>query len=714
MCAAATAAASIEQAMLQLPATLTMAYLEATIRAPDLVRQESDPILFVRNARGNLHEAAIMMAIYWQKRRALFGPERAWLHMHRTDGTSGVLTSQDVAALNQSCLCPLPSDAHGHQVYYVDVAKIANSASDQGLRCLFYLLQQSHINDGSRNPEMMMSTSCSRKGLVQLLMVSDQTPAASLERFVSLMSTMLESMPLPLQRLHILTPTASSPTTATRTTSSFSSSCADATISFLMRLVLAKSLSEECVVTSFVSRQDLIQKLAFYGLHEDCLPTGLGGSYNREISRVALLPHHYSLSTNGPTRSPAITPGAGPTSSRNFMPLYESRYQPFDTADSFPIIEWMRNERARPRAGFGVERDELLTRALLQPVPVHRQLTPTITATRANTAAATQVPQGVAPMLALGFHREPEHMNQQSPQIPPQNHRQQISSSLMSPTWLDSSSKRQGEQQFANALIRPGRWEDEHAMPRSFLQSSSCFHQQARTGATALTSAFELIRGGSNQDDDRKLPAFELIRGSSNQDDDRSLPAMMMAPLMAGPATSAISSIAATMEEDSKPKGAGGKRMAQFISQEEEPEASEEYGEEKDRAGDPSNEEEQEETKRAEEIRKRNALYSRRSYHRNKVELEVLENQVQQITSQNEILQREHQRLEQLHRDAEQCLQKHHPQKTSAGCSSTSASSMVAATAAIATMSPQQRHPMLPPPPRPHTPPAQQQQQQQH
>ena len=56
--------AAVGQAMLQLPTNLTMAYVEASVHAPDVVRQEADPILFLQKCDMDAPTAALMMAVY--------------------------------------------------------------------------------------------------------------------------------------------------------------------------------------------------------------------------------------------------------------------------------------------------------------------------------------------------------------------------------------------------------------------------------------------------------------------------------------------------------------------------------------------------------------------------------------------------------------------------------------------------------------------------
>jgi hypothetical protein len=73
--------ALMAQALQAIPDTDKLAYLEAVERAPELVQRESDPAAFLRCEKYDSRAAAHRLVRYWNVRKMVFGPERAFLPM---------------------------------------------------------------------------------------------------------------------------------------------------------------------------------------------------------------------------------------------------------------------------------------------------------------------------------------------------------------------------------------------------------------------------------------------------------------------------------------------------------------------------------------------------------------------------------------------------------------------------------------------------------
>ena len=90
-------------------------YLRALKQCPELVKTESDPILFLRCEEFDVWAAALRMTKYWKMRCRLFN-ERAFLPMTMTG--NGALTCEDVEVLRSGALQLLKDDDSGRAVLY--------------------------------------------------------------------------------------------------------------------------------------------------------------------------------------------------------------------------------------------------------------------------------------------------------------------------------------------------------------------------------------------------------------------------------------------------------------------------------------------------------------------------------------------------------------------------------------------------------------------
>eukprot|EP00523_Entomoneis_sp_CCMP467_P005925 CAMPEP_0168733240 /NCGR_PEP_ID=MMETSP0724-20121128/8191_1 /TAXON_ID=265536 /ORGANISM="Amphiprora sp., Strain CCMP467" /LENGTH=883 /DNA_ID=CAMNT_0008780297 /DNA_START=40 /DNA_END=2691 /DNA_ORIENTATION=- len=80
------------------PVDQTQAYRQAQRRCPQLIRDESDPLLFVRRCSYNVVAAAHRLCRYWTERLQAFGPDRAFLPLDLTG--DGALNETDILSLH--------------------------------------------------------------------------------------------------------------------------------------------------------------------------------------------------------------------------------------------------------------------------------------------------------------------------------------------------------------------------------------------------------------------------------------------------------------------------------------------------------------------------------------------------------------------------------------------------------------------------------------
>jgi hypothetical protein len=128
----------LQEALQEIPDAQKQTYLEALECAPLLVERESDPIRFLRCEKYDAGVAAHRLVSYWEVRKKIFGPDRAFLPM-----TQNGAMAEDMVYSEKAFSTMLPDDDHGRPVACCDrirsTAAVAPRASV--LRCSFYLLQ---------------------------------------------------------------------------------------------------------------------------------------------------------------------------------------------------------------------------------------------------------------------------------------------------------------------------------------------------------------------------------------------------------------------------------------------------------------------------------------------------------------------------------------------------------------------------------------------
>jgi hypothetical protein len=241
---------SVGSAIAILPRSITASYALASMQVPHRVLSESDPFLFLVSEGRDPYKAAIKVATYWAKRSNIFG-NRVHLPMNQT--CSGTLTQQDISCLKDFCLQLLPADSLGRTVYVIDAARVPDFRNEADSRCIFYQLQFAIGN-------VLSAT----EGIVILLHLSQHSLWGNLDTLIQVMAKLIgTAMPFHLRRFHIL--------------SDQNTEVAPITTSAVVQLVLAKSLSKECIVTIGASPQDFLSKLLPLGLDRQGLPSAFGG-----------------------------------------------------------------------------------------------------------------------------------------------------------------------------------------------------------------------------------------------------------------------------------------------------------------------------------------------------------------------------------------------------------------------------------------------------
>ncbi|KAL7559782.1 hypothetical protein ACA910_003341 [Epithemia clementina (nom. ined.)] len=130
----------MDDAIQGMPMEQKQEYLEAMQKAPYLFESETDQLQFLRRCDYDIRQASHRLCLYWKERKALFGPDRAFLPLTLTG--DGALTKDDVLSLQAGFPALLPETTDGRAVAYCDRRQFVPSlAADNRLRTLFYLVR---------------------------------------------------------------------------------------------------------------------------------------------------------------------------------------------------------------------------------------------------------------------------------------------------------------------------------------------------------------------------------------------------------------------------------------------------------------------------------------------------------------------------------------------------------------------------------------------
>ena len=130
----------VKEAMDALPLHQTEAYKDAVERNEPIVKLETPVERFLLASEFNYWQAAEKLALYWTKRREIFGKERYHLPL-RIDG-SGAMSPEGTACFVDGLACIMPRDKFHRGVFLADAENLNEACQKFGprLEALFYVL----------------------------------------------------------------------------------------------------------------------------------------------------------------------------------------------------------------------------------------------------------------------------------------------------------------------------------------------------------------------------------------------------------------------------------------------------------------------------------------------------------------------------------------------------------------------------------------------
>lgn len=246
---------SLEEAMEMLPEEDRAAYIAATRCVPYLVQTESDPLRYLRFDAYNSWAAARRLASYWQRRVEFFG-SRAFLPL--TLSGNGALNQEDIASFHAGYFSFLPNDAKGRTVLNYDPQRRQNDSVGARLRLVFYVWSLICENDRSLTDGFI--------GLI--LLGSSRFGGSTLDGTVSVgLDVVLQVFPTFPHKVHLV----NSPTGLGQR--------------FFYEVILPiairfmENLLRDRTVVHVGSKEQLMEKLAGFGLNASILPDQLGGPW---------------------------------------------------------------------------------------------------------------------------------------------------------------------------------------------------------------------------------------------------------------------------------------------------------------------------------------------------------------------------------------------------------------------------------------------------
>lgn len=122
-----------------IPVESKQAYLEAVRLAPSLVKNESNPIMFLRCEDFNAWTAARRLVMQWDYRKRIFGQNRWLLPLHDESG-AGALNEEDLQVLQSGWVAnAFPPNAKPGYTFLVNHGRYMGKSVDSVMRTIFYL-----------------------------------------------------------------------------------------------------------------------------------------------------------------------------------------------------------------------------------------------------------------------------------------------------------------------------------------------------------------------------------------------------------------------------------------------------------------------------------------------------------------------------------------------------------------------------------------------
>jgi hypothetical protein len=124
-----------------------IAYLEALEKCPELIRTESDPIMFLRRDNFDPNAATRRLFMYWTVRKENF-LDKAFCPL--TLGPEGAMCREDIDLLETGFLCILPPTRDGTSVLCVDYSRLQGleglPSTESRMRISFFLIKHMSAN----------------------------------------------------------------------------------------------------------------------------------------------------------------------------------------------------------------------------------------------------------------------------------------------------------------------------------------------------------------------------------------------------------------------------------------------------------------------------------------------------------------------------------------------------------------------------------------
>jgi hypothetical protein len=239
----------LDEAIDLMPEEDTQAYCEALATVPDIVEHESRPSWYLQHEKYNSWAAANRLALYWTKRKRIFG-DRAFLPMNLTG--EGALSKEGVGYFSTGALVFLPSDKNGRSVLCYDPSRGQGVKIGTLLELMFYVAL---ICAENRKSPI--------EGVVLLVITSKASKKVELGKVLDVVSV----FPFTWQAIHVI---------SMKPEKAFLSSFA-----FWDPVVLGSDRFRDRVIVHEVnSNEAIVPKLAAHGISEAYIPESCGGTWS--------------------------------------------------------------------------------------------------------------------------------------------------------------------------------------------------------------------------------------------------------------------------------------------------------------------------------------------------------------------------------------------------------------------------------------------------
>lgn len=245
----------LEEAMDLLSEEEKSGYVAATRCVPYLVQTESDPLKFLKCEAYNAWAAAHRLAYYWKKRLEIFG-DRAFLPL--TLSGNGALNEEDVASFYAGYMSFLPNDYQGRTVLCYDPQKRNVQSIGERMRVSFYVW--SIICENERSVT---------NGFVGIVILgTSRFGGSTIDATISVCSEIvMQAFPTFPHKMHLV----NSPSGLGQRI--FYEVILPIVIRYMERML------RDCAIVHVGTNEQLIQKLGCFGFTQATLPDSLGGPW---------------------------------------------------------------------------------------------------------------------------------------------------------------------------------------------------------------------------------------------------------------------------------------------------------------------------------------------------------------------------------------------------------------------------------------------------